>query len=71
MLILGDLNAAIGLELNYHLPRRIAKAAASDERSSNGLLLAEYVTEHKFAVDNTFLLKTDVREFTWRHPRTK
>ena len=46
VLILGDLNAAIGLDLNDDLPRQIGKAAASVESSRNGLLLAQFVTEH-------------------------
>ena len=53
MLILGDLNAAIvldPLDLNDHLPRQIGKAAASEESRWNGLLLAEFVTEHKLRV---------------------
>ena len=49
-----DLNAAIGLDLNDHLSRQIGKAAASDESSRNGLLLAEFVTEQKLRVEKTF-----------------
>ena len=71
ILILGDLNAANGLDLNDHVPRQIGKAAASDESSRNGFLLAEFVTEQKLRVENNFFLKSDVRKCTWRHPRTK
>ena len=46
-LILGDLNAVIGMVLTDHLPSQIGKAAASDESRHYGLLLAEFVTEHK------------------------
>ena len=35
------------------------------------MLLAEFVTEQKLRVENTFFLKSDVRKCTWRHPRAK
>ena len=60
MIISGDLNAAIGRDLNDHLQRQIGKAAASDENSRNTLLLAELITEYILRVDKTFSLKTDV-----------
>ena len=69
LLVLGELNATMGKEMQERLPKHVRRFLPEKESSWNGELMAEMI-ELGLRVNNSFFKKKETKKMSWRHPRT-